>query len=219
MTNLTKKEISKAVREVFDNVISSSEKELVDKLLSDIQYFSGFKSYRELKEVTNLLVDKNGALKSFDTFQKDVIYLNNNYNLNYLKAEYNHAVASSQMAKKWQIFDETKDLFDLQYVAVKDDRTRADHSKLNGIVEPVDSAFWDTFYPPNGWNCRCTVKRVKKGTSGKEVSSEEMNKVKNDMPSMFWANTAKKGVVFPEKHPYFNVSDEEKSKINEILNK
>lgn len=182
-----------------------------------MQYFSGFKSYRQLREITDLLVDENGVLKSFNVFKQDVITLNNNYNLNYLKAEYNHAVASSQMAKKWQDFEQTSDLFDLQYVAVKDERTRADHKLIDGIIEPVNSDFWNTFYPPNGWNCRCTVKKVKKGTEGKEVSKESENKVKSEMPAMFRVNTGKKQIVFPEKHPYYDVSSSEKSKINGIF--
>lgn len=36
-----------------------------------------------------------------------------------------------------------------------DERTRDSHRALNGIVRPVDDAFWKTYFPPNGWNCRC----------------------------------------------------------------
>ncbi|MGY4700421.1 phage minor head protein [Avibacterium paragallinarum] len=44
-----------------------------------------------------------------------------------------------------------------QYSAVNDDRTRPSHSVMNGLVYAYDDPFWHTFYPPNGFNCRCTV--------------------------------------------------------------
>lgn len=47
-----------------------------------------------------------------------------------------------------------------QYIAVMDDRTRKEHKELNGKVFRWDSPFWNTFFPPNGWNCRCTVKSL-----------------------------------------------------------
>lgn len=47
-----------------------------------------------------------------------------------------------------------------RYVAVDDSRTRPSHKALNGIVRRFDDPFWDDFYPPNGFRCRCTVQAL-----------------------------------------------------------
>jgi len=44
-----------------------------------------------------------------------------------------------------------------QYSAVNDRRTRPTHAALSGQVYPADHPFWQTWYPPNGYRCRCGV--------------------------------------------------------------
>lgn len=48
----------------------------------------------------------------------------------------------------------------LRYVAVEDGRTRPEHLAWHGVVLQVDDTWWHTHYPPNGWNCRCTVMQL-----------------------------------------------------------
>lgn len=47
-----------------------------------------------------------------------------------------------------------------QYVAVMDGATRPTHAAQNGKVYHADHPFWDKWYPPNGFNCRCYVKTL-----------------------------------------------------------
>lgn len=44
-----------------------------------------------------------------------------------------------------------------QYSAVGDSRTRPSHQSLSGLIYRYDDPFWSVFYPPNGFNCRCSV--------------------------------------------------------------
>lgn len=47
-----------------------------------------------------------------------------------------------------------------EYVSVLDQRTRPEHAQLNGLIFRCDDPFWDSFYPPNGWRCRCRVRAL-----------------------------------------------------------
>lgn len=48
------------------------------------------------------------------------------------------------------------------YDAVEDVHTRPTHLAMGGRVFPADSPVWDTWYPPNGFRCRCTVRTLSK---------------------------------------------------------
>lgn len=46
-------------------------------------------------------------------------------------------------------------LWGYKYVTTGDDRVRQSHRVLDGVTLPKEHPFWEMFYPPNGWNCRC----------------------------------------------------------------
>lgn len=49
-----------------------------------------------------------------------------------------------------------------EYDAVNDSATRPEHAALDGKIFPADHSFWNTWYPPNGHRCRCSVNPVHK---------------------------------------------------------
>lgn len=49
-----------------------------------------------------------------------------------------------------------------QYDAVNDKHTRPSHLAMDGKVFPADHPVWNTWFPPNGFRCRCTVRTLSK---------------------------------------------------------
>jgi len=45
----------------------------------------------------------------------------------------------------------------LEYISALLPTTRPEHSQWHMTVHPIESAFWDSWYPPNGFNCYCDV--------------------------------------------------------------
>lgn len=65
---------------------------------------------------------------------------------------------SSYAAGQWQQIQRNKQSAPwLLYDAVDDNRTRSAHRAMDGTVLPVDHAWWQSHYPPNGYRCRCNV--------------------------------------------------------------
>jgi SPP1 gp7 family putative phage head morphogenesis protein len=168
--------------------------------------FSGMKTFHELNEAFPSLLDENGERKPFERFLNDVQSIDKTYNQNYLRAEYNFAQSSAQMAAKWEGFMEDGDRYNLQYRTAGDDKVRPQHAALNGVTLPPSDSFWEEFYPPNGWNCRCTVVQVRKTkypeTDHNEAVTLGDSALQNDTKGIFRFNSGKEGKTFPDYNPY-----------------
>lgn len=180
--------------------------ELTAALRNNTFIFSGFKTYHSLSEVGLALTDADGNVKPFDTFRDDVKAIDAKYNTNYLYAEYNHALHTSQMAVKWYDILADGDAYNLQYQTAGDERVRSEHAALDGTVLPPSDPFWNDYLPPNGWNCRCNVVQVLREDF--PMSDPERAKANGDACTddpkarIFRYNAGKEMTVFPKKHPY-----------------
>jgi SPP1 gp7 family putative phage head morphogenesis protein len=93
----------------------------------------------------------------------------------------------SRAAGQWARIQDRKDVAPhLRYSAVMDGRTRPLHRLWHGTILPVDHAWWDTHFPPCGWNCRCVVVQLSERdlrANGWEVSKTPP---KEGAPRAFW---------------------------------
>lgn len=168
--------------------------------------FSGLKTFHELNEAFPSLLDENGSRKPFERFLNDVQAIHETYNRNYLRAEYNFVHASADMAAKWEQFEADGDRYLLQYRTAQDDRVRPEHADLEGVTLPIDDPFWADYYPPNGWNCRCTVVQVRRGKYPVTPHDEAMTRgeaaLQRDTRGMFRFNPGKEQKSVPDYNPY-----------------
>lgn len=181
-------------------------------LEQNVFIFSGFKTHAELSAVSALLLDESGKKKPFERFARDVQAIDENYNLNYLRAEYNFATQSARSAAMWAQYQADGDQFYLQYRTAADERVRESHALLHGTTLPVNDPFWKKFFPPNGWNCRCTVVQVRKSkyplSDSKhaielgEKATTALNKHGQNKLAIFRFNPGQEQKIFPPRHPY-----------------
>jgi SPP1 gp7 family putative phage head morphogenesis protein len=167
--------------------------------------FSGIKTFHELNEAFPSLFDENGDRKSFERFYKDVRTVDETYNKNYLKAEYNFVTQSGTMAAKWQRFAADGDRYLLQYRTIGDNRVRESHKKLDRITLPLSSIFWDKYFPPNGWGCRCGVIQVLKGkypVSDEQQALQMGDDATDEKGTMFRFNPGKQRSAWADYNPY-----------------
>ena len=182
--------------------------------------FSGFKTFHSMREIGLSMLTDKGDIKPFNDFMTDVKKINQMYNHNYLRAEYNHAVGTSLMAARWHDFEQDGDRYDLQYRTANDGKVREEHALLHETTLPASDPFWDKYFPPNGWNCRCTVVQVRKGkypTSDPQLAMKRGDNCTDGVKQrMFRYNPGKTMELFPPKHPYYKAPNDAKTVIEEV---
>jgi len=82
-----------------------------------------------------------------------------------LRTIFDMNVRTARAHGNWQRIERSKRAFPyLMYIAVGgrsgDGRTRLQHREWHGTCLPVDDPWWDTHYPPCGWNCRCATQSL-----------------------------------------------------------
>lgn len=173
----------------------------------NIGAFSAAKTFQQTVDIQKALFS-NGFKKPFSEFKKEAEAIFEQYNKNWLKTEYRTAYNNAIGARQWLDLQTDKDIAPLlRYDTANDERVRKEHEELDGIVRHIDDPFWRSWFPPNGWNCRCDVTSYFED-EGLELTPNSVIESLGKPPKLFDLNPAIDKVIFdPDSHPYFLVAD------------
>jgi SPP1 gp7 family putative phage head morphogenesis protein len=100
---------------------------------------------------------------------------------------------TARAAGKWHQIQRLKTAAPyIRYVARMDEKTRPEHAAWHNTILPADDPWWETHFPPNGWNCRCDVEQL----NARDVDRYELSVSEEAPPTDLVHVTVKgKGVV------------------------
>lgn len=191
------------IERIFQDVEWDSPDYVLREILKKNMWdFSVAKNYNDLVAVNNLLLKEDGSLRPWYDFKHEAQKVVGR-SIRYLKTEYNTVVSAAQMSGKWQEIQRDKHLFPyVQFKVIVDGHTSDICKPLHDVIVSVDDPMLMYYFPPNHFNCRTTVIRLRRATP---TAKYDLPKI----PDAFKNNPAVSGRVFTDKHRYFlNVPDE-----------
>lgn len=197
------RETYECLRPALGHLSHTTPKVVRDALESNAFIFSGFKTYHTMREVGLSLTKDDGEIKPFATFAQEVRALHNRYNVRYLESEYDHAVGSALMADRWHT-STPKSI--LEYRTAGDSKVRPAHEALDRTRLPKGDPFWQDYFPPNGWGCRCDAVEVPSDTplsNPQEAWERGDTALRSNKQELFRGNPGRDLRLFPDKHPYY----------------
>lgn len=170
--------------------------DILRKMKKNVATFAAFKNHSQINAMVDALADpKTGKLRNWSQFKIAAHKIDKIYNESWLQAEYDTAVQSARMARKWSDYERDADVYPyLRYETQGDARVRPEHQLLDGVIKRIDDPFWDKYYPPNGWRCRCDVVQERSDKDSKMFLEPSDKEVKPE----FRRNTGKTGEVLNE---------------------
>lgn len=207
-------------REFFSEDWTIKDTALLGRVQNNIFAFSAAKSFAQIQEMRDA-VYRDGKLMPWSEYKKEALKINSKYNLTYLDAERQAVISAGTQGSRWIDIEQMKDTHPyLEYVTAADSHVREEHRALHGIILSIDDPFWQSYYPPNGYRCRCSTRKLTERTA-----AHARQQYKGEMPDsgtaqkmagrsvdkMFRHNVGTTGVAFSDAHPYFKANADAKA--------
>ncbi|WP_159428207.1 phage portal protein family protein [Brevinema andersonii] len=87
-----------------------------------------------------------------------------------LQLVYRQNMANAFSEGRFKQMMQATDVFpNWEYITIGDGKVRPSHAALDGQIRRYDDPFWNMWYPPNGFNCRCVVEVTDKKATGQGI--------------------------------------------------
>ncbi len=78
-----------------------------------------------------------------------------------LRTIFDANLRSARAAGQWERGQRTKAVLPFYlYQLGPSERHRPEHVAREGMIRPVDDPIWTTWFPPNGWGCKCWLRQI-----------------------------------------------------------
>jgi SPP1 gp7 family putative phage head morphogenesis protein len=166
--------------------------ELTRKMRDNLMKFSGAKAYNLMTDLHNIDAKAGMSKESFIKLAKKIV---ETHNSTWLDTEKRYVASSAASAKDWQGYIKDADIYpNLKYRTMEDEDVRDSHQALDGIIKPINDAFWTTHFPPNDWGCRCYTEQT---TANPTIGIPNV-----PIKEQFQTNPGMDGVVFKDDNNY-----------------
>ena len=146
--------------------------------LTSRQYASTVSYLAGLDQIESVLSSAHKVLESggtFADFQKLVDESGIELSEAHLDNVFRTNIQNAYARGKWSHQQQNKDKRPyLEYMAINDSRVRPSHLALDGVIRHIDDPFWQKYYVPNGFRCRCTTNAItEKQAIRKGITSDD----------------------------------------------
>lgn len=187
----------------FDQAEDLEEWTRFQSIQRNLMEMAALKQNALAADLRRYLLDVDGNKLSKKEWEEKIVNTLSRHNSFYFKTELDATFKASGSLFLWHNIIENVELYpNLRYETVGDDLVREEHALLDGAVYPVFDDFWDEWFPPAGWGCRCVVVQT----------DEDENRIVPDktVDKGFRHNPGKTGKLFDESHPYWGIKKETK---------
>ena len=135
-------------------------KQIADDSKHAAFYISQIEDLEHVKYLKEKMMSAMAVGKPYKQFAREIVEVLGEpyWNASYMKTAFYTNTFSALAVQSQTALLRVTDRFPFwRYSGILDGKIRDSHAAMHGVVARHDDPLWSTWYPPNGYNCRCRI--------------------------------------------------------------